>query len=167
MNNYIGEIRLWGANFAPQDWAMCDGQVLAIAGNEALFQLIGTTYGGDGTTTFALPDLRGRMPVHRSSTALYQLGFAGGTEAVALNSSQIPFHNHPAYASSGIGHLSEATAGIPAAHRDYPAFDQGAAVAMAPGSAGTSGNSQPHENMPPFLTVNFIIALIGVFPSQN
>ena len=167
---YIGEIRIFAGNFAPVGWATCDGQLLAISQNDVLFQLIGTTYGGDGQQTFALPDLRGRIPVHQgqgSGLSNYVLGQNGGAESVTLTTGQLPVHTHAASAASGVGHISEPAGAVPAAHRDYPVFDSAPGSPMAATAIATAGASQPHENMPPYLCINFIISLFGIFPSQT
>lgn len=166
---YIGEIRMTGFNFAPSGWAFCDGSLLPIASNTALFTLIGTFYGGDGITTFALPDLRGRIPIHAGALSggqNYSLGSTGGVEAVALTTNQIPTHTHQAQ-------------GGPYGNSDTPAGNYFAALAtvdlyapvtpnvsLNPGAVLPAGGNQPHENRPPYLAVNFIISLFGIFPSQ-
>ena len=167
---FIGEIRLFGGNFAPAGWMFCDGSVLAIAQNTALFQLIGTTYGGDGVTTFALPDLRGRIPMHQGSPAVGTtriLGEAGGVEQVALTLQQIPLHSHPLMATSGVGHLSEPQDALLAAHRDFATFDSATTAPLPAATVTPSGGSQPHANLPPYLCVSFIISLFGIFPPVN
>lgn len=176
---YIGEIRMFGGNFPPQDWAFCNGALLAIAENDALFSLIGTTYGGDGQATFALPDLRGRVPIHRGTgpgLPSYALGTTGGTETVTLNSAQLPTHSHPVGAStaaplSSAGGL-DITAGpayVPGSFATKPnAYgDPISPTAMNPQAIGMAGGSAPHDNMAPFLGVNFIIALYGIYPQPN
>jgi microcystin-dependent protein len=166
---YVGEIRMFAGNFAPAGWAFCDGQLLSIASNETLFQLIGTTYGGDGVSTYALPDLRGRFPIHQGTGAglsARTLGEAAGSQEVALIASQLPIHNHVALASASPGHIVEPRTAVPAAHRDYAAFDSAPGVAMAAAVAATGGG-QPHANEPPYLCVNFIISLFGIFPTQT
>lgn len=167
---YIGEIRIVGFNFAPVGWATCDGQLMSIAQNNALFALIGTTYGGDGVNTFALPDLRSRIPVHQgqgSGLSSYALGQNGGVESVTVTINQLPTHTHAASAARGPGHISEPEGAIPATHRDYPVFDSAPGTPMGPNALVAVGGSQPHENMPPYLGVNFIISLEGIFPSQT
>lgn len=162
---YIGEIRLFAGNFAPVNWAFCNGQILAISENEALFNLIGTTYGGDGQTTFALPNLQSRVPVHVGSG--FVLAQTGGTETVTLTVNQMPAHTHPAQATSGAG-TSNNPAGNAWANWPGSQFsDQGITAAMNAGAIGFAGGSQPHENLMPYLTINFIIALYGVFPTQS
>lgn len=169
---YIGEIRMFGGNFAPAGWALCDGQTLAIAENDSLFTLIGTTYGGDGQATFNLPDLRSRVPVHQGTLAgtgsTYDLGQNGGEENVTLTVNQIPAHVHPAWCNSASASSPSPAGGVWAAG-NVVAFTPGANANanMNPGVAGIAGGSQPHDNMVPFLTINFIISLFGVFPSQN
>jgi len=166
---YIGEIRMAGFNFAPVDWALCNGQLLSIAQNTALFQLIGTTYGGDGQTTFALPNLQGRIPFHQGSHVGDDLvlGQVSGAESVTLLTSEIPSHTHPLGASSGSGTRPSPAGGVWAAST-LGQFSTGANTqTMDPSTLVATGGGQPHDNMPPFLVVNFIIALFGVFPSQS
>jgi microcystin-dependent protein len=167
MNPFIGEIRIFGGNFAPRGWMFCQGQLLSIAQNTALFSLLGTTYGGNGQTTFALPDLRGRLPVHPGSTV--QLGEVSGLEQVTLVEAQLPAHTHAFFASS-----QAASSGIPSGNRvantDPVALiyaTGGASVAMSPAAIEPAGLSQPHENRMPYLAMNFIICLEGIFPSRN
>lgn len=171
---YVGEIRLFAGTFAPLGWSFCDGQLLPISENETLFQLIGTTYGGDGQSTFALPDMRGRVPVHQGTQAgrTLKLGEAGGAEAVTLTVQQIPNHAHTIGASTarGSGAFTNFT-GFPAATVNagsaiYGRSDNGV-QAMAANAIATAGSSQPHDNMAPFLGVNFIISLFGISPSQT
>lgn len=168
---YVGEIRMFAGNFAPADWMLCQGQILSIAENTTLFQLIGTTYGGNGQTTFALPDLQGRFPQHMGSNGVsdYVLGQTGGTETVTLASLQIPTHTHQAVCSPGGGN-----SGTPVGN--YWCTDPAGATAaynesdgsgMAGAAVGMTGGDQPHDNMSPFLVVNFIISLFGIFPSQS
>ncbi len=170
----IGEIRMFAGNFEPSGWAICDGRLLAIAENETLFTLIGTTYGGDGQSTFGLPDFRGRVPIHIGIG--HMLGELGGTETVTLTSAQMPAHTHlmsasvsaPAPATVAIDITGPATyvPGSPVAKpRLYAAA--GAPVPMAANLAKPSGGSQPHNNMAPFLGINFIISLFGVYPSLS
>jgi microcystin-dependent protein len=162
---FIGEIRMFGGNFAPVGWAFCDGSLLVISQNDALFNLIGTTYGGDGQTTFALPDLRSRVPVHAGPG--FALGQAGGAETVTLTTSQIPTHSHVPQANSGAGNQSSPANGVWASPSTGTIYSNVApAIAMDQGAAGSAGGSQPHDNMMPFLVVNFILSLFGVFPSQ-
>ena len=161
---YVGEIRMFGGNFAPNGWAFCDGQVLPISENETLFQLIGTTYGGDGESTFALPNLQSRTPRHSGTTPLAAME---GTESVTITTQQLPVHNHGFLASGASASdvsPQNALGAEPASKRIYrgPA----APGAMA-GFASPTGGSQPHENMQPFLCINFIISLFGIFPSPT
>jgi microcystin-dependent protein len=168
---FIGEIRIFAGNFAPQGWSFCEGQVQSISQNNALFALIGTTYGGDGVQTFNLPDLRGRIPVHQGTSNVgvsAVLGQLAGTESVTLSSQNMPIHTHAMSASSSPGHVADPSSAFVAADRDFAAFDGSVpSVAMAATAIGTAGSSVPHDNMPPFLCVSFIISLFGIFPSQN
>jgi microcystin-dependent protein len=162
---FIGEIRMFGGNFAPAGWALCDGAIMPISENDALFNLIGTTYGGDGEVTFALPNLQSRIPVHAGPG--YVLGEAAGVESVTLTVSQIPNHNHLAGAAATATGTSPAGA-VPAAVTVGARYFNGAP--SAPVKMVTSspvGGSQPHDNMAPFLCINFIISLFGIFPSQT
>jgi len=165
---FLGEISPVAFNFAPQGWAFCNGQLLPINQNQALFSLLGTTYGGDGVNTFALPDLRGRVIV--SSSPNYPLGSTGGVEAVTLNVNQIPSHSHAPVCSTGTGSAAVPSGLVWAGSSSNETLYQtgsGPNGSMAPGLITSSGNSQPHSNLQPFQVVNFIIALAGVFPSQN
>jgi microcystin-dependent protein len=164
---YIGEIRIFAGNFAPNGWAFCAGQLMAIDQNTALFQLIGTTYGGDGQSTFALPNLQGRFPMHQGLGNI--IGQLGGTETVTLTTAQIPQHAHSAICSSGGGN-----SGTPVGKfwstdpmGNTAAYTTASDSQMAAGAIGAAGGSQPHDNMKPFLTVTFIISLFGIFPSQT
>jgi microcystin-dependent protein len=172
MEPYIGEIRLFAGNFAPIGWAFCNGQVVNIADYEVLFVLLGTTYGGDGVTTFALPDLMGRLPVHQgqnpSTGTTFTLGQKGGSEEVTLTASQMPAHSHTVLASSLDGKVSSpqnaywaSTAINPYAAASTP--NRG----MRPNAVSVAGGSMPHNNTMPYLAVSFIIALEGIFPSQS
>lgn len=162
---YIGEIRMFGGNFAPVGWALCNGQLLAISQNDALFNLIGTTYGGDGQTTFALPNLQSRVPIHQGNA--HVIGEAGGAESVTLTAAQLPAHTHAPQASSNPGTSNSPSANVWAAWSDAQYSTTAPAVAMAAPALAPAGGNQPHDNMPPFLGVNFIISLFGVFPTQN
>jgi microcystin-dependent protein len=167
---YLGEIRMFGGTFAPQGWALCDGQLLTISDNDALFSLLGTTYGGDGQTTFALPDLRGRVPVHQGQgpgLSNRAPGEAGGAEAVTLATPQLPAHTHTPGANSGTGTQSNPAGNVWAAGLTAFIAPGSSDSSMASSSVGAVGGGQPHENMLPFQAVNFIIALEGVFPSPN
>lgn len=164
---YLGEIRMFGGNFAPIGWATCDGQLLSIAENSALFSLIGTTYGGDGVNTFALPDLRGRVAAHFGGALA--LGQVGGSESVTLTVAQIPSHSHTAEAASA-GTVRSPAGQVWAADRGQNVAPYAAAAdghAMAATAIGPQGGGQPHDNMQPFLAVSFIIALLGIYPSQE
>ena len=169
MDPYIGEIRMFGGNFAPNGWALCNGQTLSIAYYSGLFSLIGTTYGGDGITNFALPDLRSRIPIHKGNFAgtVYQLGEAAGAEVVTLTTQQIPAHTHTLQA--GVNGEYNAPAGHVWASWPGRQYTD-ASTGLQPLSAealSASGGGQPHNNMPPFLVVNFIIALEGIYPSRS
>jgi len=160
---FVGEIRMFGGNFAPAGWAFCDGSLLLISDNDTLFQLIGTTYGGDGQSTFALPDLRSRVPIHVGPG--FTLGQVAGEETVTLTTAQIPAHTHGPQGNSSPGTQSSPAAGV-WAQSTLGQFSAAApSVSMDPGALGTTGGSQPHDNMIPFLAVNFILSLFGVFPS--
>jgi microcystin-dependent protein len=167
---YLGEIRLFAGNFAPQGWAFCDGSLLAIAANEALFDLIGTTYGGDGQNTFALPDLRGRLPVHAGTGAgtTFQIGQSGGSEIVTLSTQQIPAHQHSLQASANVGGASSPANNVfaqgPAGGVEIYTDDN---EVLPAGTTTNAGGGQPHENRQPLLTISFIISLAGIFPSQG
>jgi len=162
---FVGEIRMFGGNFAPAGWAFCDGSLIPISENETLFNLIGTTYGGDGQSTFALPDLRSRVPVHQGPG--FTIGQSGGAETVTLTTAQIPSHSHVPQGNSGVGSQPNPTGNV-WAQSALNQFSNGTAnVAMAPAAIGSAGGSQPHDNMLPFLTVSFILSLFGVFPSQS
>ncbi|MFG6460231.1 phage tail protein [Roseateles sp. DXS20W] len=168
---YVGEIRLFAGNFAPNGWALCQGQLVAIAENDTLFSLIGTTYGGDGQSTFALPDLRGRVPVHQGQglgLSPRTLGQTGGTETVTLQSAQTPSHSHAALGSTAAASLG-APGGNVLAVTTAASYGAGpAATAMASSAISSAwGNPQPHENMAPTLTVNYIISLYGIYPSPT
>lgn len=167
---YIGEIRMFAGTFAPVGWAFCDGQLLSIASNDALFSLIGTIYGGNGQTTFALPDLRGRAPVHQGQGAglsSYSVGQIGGVEQVTVATALMPAHTHTPVASTDAATASSPADRVWAASANYHAYapDLGAgATAMGPGALAPAGGSQPHDNMSPHLAVHFIIALEGIWP---
>lgn len=158
---FIGEIRAASWNLAPRGWAFCNGQLLSIAQNQALFSILGTTYGGDGVTTFALPNLQGRVPIEVGNGIV--LGESAGSTNVTLTTQQIPAHTHQLFASAAAGSEDPENKG-PAGAKAY-------APATAPAAMGTSigptGGNQPHDNMQPYLTINFIIALVGIYPSRN
>ncbi len=164
---FVGEIRMFGGNFAPAGWMLCQGQILAIADYSTLFNLIGTTYGGDGQLTFGLPDLQGRVPVHQGTNgpSTSVIGESGGAETVTIIDPQLASHTHGLPASDTAASGSSPVGGIPAA---WSATQYGDTVTGAMGAAvQAAGGNQPHDNMVPFLAVNFIISLFGVFPSQT
>ena len=168
---YIGTIMLFAGNFAPSGWAQCDGQLLSIDQYTALFSLIGTTYGGDGQTTFALPDLRSRVPVHQGQgpgLSSYVVGEYGGAEAVTLTPGQMAAHSHPALGNSGAGTQNSPGGGVWAGS-SLNIYSAGASAnaAMSPTAITTSGGGQPHDNMLPYTVLNFCIALEGIYPSQS
>lgn len=166
-NPYIGEIRIFAGNFAPLGWMPCDGRPLPIAENDALFVLIGTTYGGDGQETFNLPDLRGRVPVNAGSGAgtAYVIGQAGGVESVTLTTQQIPAHTHPLLVSTAAGQQTAPAGDVVGSNPTVQLFRPGAATAPFDASAvGPVGGSQPHENMQPYIAITYIISLFGIFP---
>ena len=162
---YVGEIRIFAGNFAPAGWMFCEGQLLPISENETLFNLIGTTYGGDGQNTFALPDLRGRLPIHQGNA--FVLAQTGGVETVTLTLAQLPAHSHAFLGSSDVANNSNPENRVVAqASSFFPYLNAPPTVAAAPASAGATGGSQPHDNLQPYLCVSFIISLFGIFPSQ-
>jgi microcystin-dependent protein len=166
---YVGEIRLFAGNFAPNGWNFCDGSLVSIAENEVLFQLIGTTYGGDGVSTYALPDLRSRVPVHQgfSPGGTFVIGQNGGLESVTLTIAQLPAHSHLAQANSAAGNQSSPNGGVWAQSTLDQFSSATPATPMAGNAVALTGGSQPHDNMLPFLGLSFIISMFGVFPSQN
>jgi len=168
---FVGEIRMFGGSFAPAGWAFCQGQLLAISQNDTLFQLIGTTYGGDGESTFALPDLQGRAPMHQGQgpgiTQAYTIGEKNGVENVTLTTNSIPIHNHAVVASGdGANQItgSNAILATPVSLNIYFAAPPDASLNAA--SVVPVGGSQPHENMQPYLAISFILSLFGIFPHQ-
>jgi microcystin-dependent protein len=163
---FVGEIRIFGGSFAPQGWATCDGQLLAIAQNDVLFQLIGTTFGGDGEETFALPDLRGRIPIHQGNG--HVLGDRAGVETVTLTGPQLPVHTHAFAASTNLAQQSHPAGEVVAESANVQLYIEDApSIAMSPQAILPVGGSQPHDNLQPFLVVTFIISLFGIFPSQT
>lgn len=162
---YVGEIRIFAGNFAPAGWMFCEGQLLPISENETLFQLIGITYGGDGRSTFALPDLRGRLPLHQGNG--YTLAERGGVEEVTLTANQIPLHSHAFLADSSVPDVTNPVGARPATPTPSVFAASGTSTAMSASSIGSTGGSQPHSNMQPYLCVNFIISLFGIFPTPN
>lgn len=167
---YVGEIRMFGGNFAPAGWNFCNGQLLSIAEFSTLFNLIGTTYGGDGQQTFGLPNLQGRVPVHQGSGGMsnYVIGQLGGVETVTLSTNQIPGHSHAAAVSTAPGTQPGPGANLLAASADTALYTADAPnVSLNSGTVAAAGGSQPHDNMQPYLGVSFIISLFGVFPSPS
>lgn len=165
---YVGEIRMFAGNFAPAGWMFCEGQLLPISENETLFQLIGTTYGGDGQSTFALPDLRGRIPIHQGNG--FTLAETGGVEEVTLTVSQIPAHSHSFGANDSSGGNTSPAGSVLARNAStdgYSSDTSGGLTALNAGSILATGGSQPHNNMAPYLCVDFIISLFGIFPSPT
>lgn len=172
---FLGEIKLFAGNFAPIGWSFCSGQLVSIAENSALFALLGTTYGGDGQVTFALPDCRGRVPLHQgtgSELSSRILGSQGGTETVTLNANQIPAHSHTLLGTTALANAATASGNSLANSVSGSSYHSGVGrgstpVAMNAAALGSSGSSQAHDNVAPSLCVNFIIAMAGVFPSQS
>ena len=165
---YVGEIRMFAGNFAPAGWMFCEGQLLPISENETLFNLIGTTYGGDGQETFALPDLRGRLPMHMGNGFI--LAETGGSESVTLTTNQIPAHTHPLLCAASGGTPNSNPQGGYWAPSDINMYSTGAANVQMGNPAITAaptGGSQPHDNFMPYLCIDFIISLFGVFPPPN
>lgn len=165
---YVGEIRMFAGNFAPAGWQFCDGSLLPISENETLFNLIGTTYGGDGQSTFAVPDLRGRVPIHQGNGFI--LAETGGAESITLTVAQIAAHSHPYLASTSFASATSPQGNVlaqtnVAGVQDF--FPQTGTQALAPVALTSVGGSQPHENLQPYLCVSFIISLFGIFPSPT
>jgi microcystin-dependent protein len=172
MEPFIGEIRMAGFNFAPVDWAFCNGALLSISQNDALFSLIGTIYGGDGQATFGLPNLCGRIPVHQGQGGTgtsYPIGLMAGTESVTLATAQMPAHSHSVYAAGGGTRTAVAAGNVLASgEADVYTRDTASPQGMAAAAVGNaSGAGQPHSNLQPFLAVNFIIAMNGIYPSRS
>lgn len=168
-NPYVGEIRMFAGNFAPNGWLLCQGQLLAIDDFDTLFNLIGTTYGGDGQTNFALPDLQSRIPLHAGTGGgdSYSLAQTGGQETVQLTTAQLPVHSHALAANTGAGTTPNPSGAVPAGWSRSGYSTAGATVAMNSTSMVATGGNQPHDNMPPYLVVNFIISLYGIYPSPT
>jgi microcystin-dependent protein len=167
-NPYVGEIRMFGGSFAPAGWEFCNGQLMPISENETLFQLIGTTYGGDGESTFGLPDLRGRLPLHQGNGSI--LGQNGGAEQIQLTTPQIAAHTHGFLASNATAAATFPTGSLPAAtntSKKVYAASGSPTTAMAPQAIGASGGNLPHDNFQPYLCVSFIISLFGVYPTPS
>jgi microcystin-dependent protein len=178
---FLGEIRMFGFNFAPEGWALCNGQTLSISQYTALFSLLGTTYGGNGVQTFMLPNLQGQVPIHQGAGggSTYVIGEAAGSSNVTLQTTQIPAHNHQTQigVSNQAGNVLDPTNAVPAMINSgsvkspsttYFGYNSGAATGhMAASAVTNTGGSQPHSNMQPYLVVNFCIALNGIFPSRS
>lgn len=162
---YVGEVRMFAGNFAPAGWLFCEGQLLPISENETLFQLIGTTYGGDGESTFALPDLRGRVPLHQGNG--FSLAEMAGAEEITLIVSQIPAHAHPQLASTGAASQTSPAGGVLAVAQGDVYASGFTPSNMSPQAISPVGGSQPHTNFQPYLCINFIISLFGIFPSPT
>lgn len=169
MNPYLGEIRIVSFQFVPRGWALCNGTLLSISQNAALFSILGTTYGGDGVTTFALPDLRSRAPVHSgqgNGLSPYALGQRSGSEAITVTIQQMPQHNH-----TPVGNATTVDQALPTngvwGNSQQGNYSPVTDVAMAGGAVALAGQSEAHSNVQPYLTVNFVIALTGIFPSRN
>lgn len=173
MTPFVGQVMLFAGNFAPRGWALCDGQLLPISSYTALFSIIGTTYGGDGKTTFALPDLRGRCPIHMghgSGLSSRSIGSKGGQEDVTLTTDQTPSHNHAVNCTDEPGNQGKpggAILGAETAAATDAYFTGSATTTMRSDAIGNTGGSRPHNTMQPFLTMNYVIALEGVFPSRS
>jgi microcystin-dependent protein len=171
-NPFLGEIRMFAGTFAPAGWALCNGQSLAISTNAALFSIIGTTYGGNGTTVFSLPDLRSRVPIHAgqgASLSLYNLGETAGVESVTILQGNLPAHTHPVNCNTGGGGQASPQNNLPAVESTGTSLNyaSSANATMSASMIGTTGNNLPIQNIQPVLCVNFIIALTGIFPSRN
>jgi len=169
---YVGEIRMFGGNFAPQGWAFCDGQLLAVNSNDALFSLLGTIYGGDGRTTFGLPDMRGRVPVHMGSgpgLSPRQIGSHGGAEQVTITPAELPSHTHTMTGAADIGNDPNPAGKYLATTSIAAPYFEGAPDASMSGSAIATddGGQTGHNNVQPFMCVNFIICLYGIYPSRH
>lgn len=163
---YVGEIRIFAGNFAPAGWQFCEGQLLPISENETLFNLIGTTYGGDGQSTFALPDLRGRLPLHQGNGFI--LAETGGAEEITLTVNQIPSHSHPLLGTQSLANDANPEGNLLAQATTFDPYQTNPAnAAMAPQAISPVGGSQPHTNFQPYLCVNYIISLFGIFPSPT
>jgi microcystin-dependent protein len=164
-NPYVGEIRLLSFNFAPRGWAFCAGQTMQISQNQALFSLLGTQFGGNGVTTFALPDLRDRAPMHFDPANSYEIGEQGGEATHTLTVNEMPAHTH-AVSARASATTGDPTSALWAASSNV-AYDPSANVTMGAGAGGVAGGGQAHDNMPPYLTMTFAIALVGIFPPRN
>jgi microcystin-dependent protein len=167
-DNFVGEIRMFAGNYAPENWAFCNGALLPISGYQVLFTLIGTTYGGDGQSTFALPDLTGRLPIHQGTSGgtTFTLGEKAGAETVTLTTAQIPGHSHLPVASTAPVTASTSNT-VFSAWQDSPYSSAQPTVPLHPAVLSPRGGSQPHDNLSPYLAVNYIIALTGIFPQTT
>ena len=168
---FVGEIRMFAGNFAPRGWAFCDGQLLAVSQNDALFSLLGTIYGGDGRTSFGLPDLRGRVPIHAGQgpgLSAQRLGAKSGAEKVTLNTNQLPSHSHPAKGTNVAGNSTEPAGRVPASSTTIDLYVSSApTVDFNATTVSGVGGSQSHGNLMPFICINFIVALFGIYPSRS
>ena len=169
---YVGEIRMFGGSFAPAGWALCQGQLMPISENDTLFNLIGTTYGGDGQSTFGLPNLSGRVPVHQGQgtgiSQQYVIGQLGGVEQVTLSTAQMPVHTHSCICSTGPANQTSPDGSVPGDSASVTIYIEDSPDSNFLASAiQPQGGSQPHENMQPFLVVNYILSLFGIFPTQS
>jgi microcystin-dependent protein len=168
---FVGEIRMFAGNFAPQGWAFCDGQLLAVSQNDALYSLFGTIYGGDGRTTFGLPDLRGRFPIHAGQgpgLSPRQLGAKGGVEKVTLTTNQLPSHAHPVKGTNDAANSTDPGGRLPASSTTIDLYVNGApTVNFNAAAVSAVGGSQAHSNLMPFICINFIVALYGIYPSRH
>ena len=170
---FVGEIRMFAGNFAPRGWALCEGQLLAVSSNDALFSLLGTIYGGDGRTTFGLPDLRGRVPLHTGGgtgpgLSTRRLGEKGGTENETLTAGELPSHTHAMRASTSLGNVPGPAGRVPSTSTSFEAYiDEPPSVALATDAITDVGGSRSHTNLQPSLCIYFIIALVGIYPSRN
>lgn len=170
MEPFVGEIQIVGFNYAPEGWLFCNGQLLSIAQYQVLYALIGTTYGGDGVQTFAVPNLQSRIPVGQGAgpgLSPKAMGQAAGSETVTLQTTQIPSHSHAANANAGAGNQSSPAGGIWAGYTSNIYGTAPAAVAMKNTLIANAGGNQPHDNIMPYLSINFIIAYQGIFPTQD
>jgi microcystin-dependent protein len=163
---FIGEIRMFGGSFAPAGWNFCDGSLLQISQNDAFFQLIGTTYGGDGESTFAVPNLNGRVPMHQGAS--FVIGQSSGTERVTISAQQTPIHNHAMIATSNISNQTDVANNVVAQSSTGKLYvEDTPTAALSNLVVSQVGGSQSHDNMQPYLCVSFIISLFGIFPTQN
>jgi microcystin-dependent protein len=167
---FVGEIRMFAGNFAPRGWAFCDGQLLAVSQNDALFSLFGTIYGGDGRTTFSLPDMRGRIPIHQGAgpgLSNRPLGSKAGDESVFLTANQIGVHNHSFMAANAAANDNRPKGNTMASAAGANTYGSGGGTAMSASAITMTGAGQPHTNLMPTLCVHFIVALFGIYPSRN